>query len=143
MSGECRAHVEIEHGPSPGQIRKLLLHWVDHRSAHTEILVDDFKGITSTDRAKAYLVLEPNKRQACWFHLSRNFQSKVERGGQAAVIADLASDADDPGLKQHTVEFPQLGHPTDEAVRTCLSGRVKIGARERSRRAEGAGFDLL
>lgn len=52
----------------------------------TEILGDDFDGIASSDRAKAYLVLDPSNRQVCWFHLSRNFQSKVERGGQAATF---------------------------------------------------------
>ncbi len=51
----------------------------------TEILGDNFDGIASNDRAKAYLVLDPNHRQACWFHLSRNFQSKIERG-QAATF---------------------------------------------------------
>lgn len=58
------------------------------RSARTveNILGEDFDGIVGSDRAKAYLVLDPDKRQACWFHLGRNFQSKVELGGEAAVF---------------------------------------------------------
>jgi len=50
------------------------------------ILGEDFGGIVCSDRAKAYLVVTPDSRQACWFHLGRNFQSKVELGGTAAIF---------------------------------------------------------
>ena len=46
-----------------------------------KILGEDFEGIVGNDRAKAYLVLDPKRRQLCWFHLGRNFQSKIELGG--------------------------------------------------------------
>jgi transposase len=49
-----------------------------------QILGEDFGGIVGNDRAKAYLVIDPEKRQICWFHLGRNFQSKIELGGADA-----------------------------------------------------------
>lgn len=51
-----------------------------------QILGEDFSGIVGSDRAKAYLVIDPEQRQLCWFHLGRNFQSKIELGGQDAVF---------------------------------------------------------
>lgn len=51
-----------------------------------DILGEDFDGIVGSDRAKAYLSIDPVSRQACWFHLGRNFQAKVELGGEAAVF---------------------------------------------------------
>lgn len=51
-----------------------------------EILGDEFCGIVGSDRAKAYLVINPEKRQLCWFHLGRNFQSKIELGGDDAIF---------------------------------------------------------
>jgi transposase len=54
----------------------------------TDILGPDFAGIVGNDRAKAYLVLEPENRQVCWFHLGRNFQSKIELGGDAARFGE-------------------------------------------------------
>jgi len=54
----------------------------------TEILGPNFAGIVGNDRAKAYLVLDPEHRQVCWFHLGRNFQSKIELGGDAARFGE-------------------------------------------------------
>ncbi len=36
--------------------------------------------------SKAYLVINPERRQLCWFHLGRNFQSKIEPGGDDAIF---------------------------------------------------------
>lgn len=54
----------------------------------TEILGPDFAGIVGNDRARAYLILDPEQRQICWFHLGRNFQSKIELGGDAARFGE-------------------------------------------------------
>lgn len=54
----------------------------------TEILGPDFDGIVGNDRARAYLVLDPEQRQICWFHLGRNFQTKIELGGDAARFGE-------------------------------------------------------
>ena len=53
-----------------------------------DILGEDFTGIVGNDRARAYLALEPVQRQVCWFHLGRNFQSKIELGGEAARFGE-------------------------------------------------------
>ncbi|MCB9753101.1 MAG: transposase [Myxococcales bacterium] len=42
-----------------------------------DILGEDFTGIVGNDRARAYLALEPVQRQVCWFHLGREYQSKI------------------------------------------------------------------
>ena len=52
------------------------------------ILGEDFGGVVCSDRAKAYLIITPENRQACWFHLGRNFQSKIELGGEAAKFGE-------------------------------------------------------
>lgn len=54
----------------------------------TEILGPDFDGIVGNDRARAYLILDPEHRQICWFHLGRNFQTKIELGGDAARFGE-------------------------------------------------------
>lgn len=52
----------------------------------TDILGAEYEGVIGSDRAKAYLVHSPELRQVCWFHLGRNFQAKIELGGEAEVF---------------------------------------------------------
>jgi transposase len=54
----------------------------------TAILGPDFKGSVGNDRAKCYLIIDPERRQVCWFHLGRNFQAKIELGGAAARFGE-------------------------------------------------------
>src|SRR5215211_2568429 len=46
------------------------------------------KGIVTTDRYWSYNWLAARRRQVCWAHLARDFQSMVERGGESAVTGE-------------------------------------------------------
>lgn len=48
-----------------------------------EILGKGFQGIAVTDRARAHWWLGMERWHLCWSHLQRNFQSWVDRGGEA------------------------------------------------------------
>ena len=50
------------------------------------ILGKGFKGIVVADRARAHWWLGVERWQVCWSHLQRNFQSWVDRGGEAGEV---------------------------------------------------------
>jgi len=49
-----------------------------HRERLEELLGEDFAGIVCSDRWWAYDHLDPERRQACWEHLKRDFRRHVE-----------------------------------------------------------------
>jgi len=49
-----------------------------HRERLEELLGDDFDGIVCSDRWWAYDHLDPERRQACWEHLKRDFRRHAE-----------------------------------------------------------------
>lgn len=51
-----------------------------------ELLGEDFAGILTTDRWSAYNWYDPDLRQVCWSHLTRDFQGFIDRGGEGARI---------------------------------------------------------
>jgi len=51
-----------------------------------QLLGEAFPGIVGSDRWSAYNWLDPERRQLCWAHLTRDFQAFVERGGEPARI---------------------------------------------------------
>jgi transposase len=60
-----------------------------------EILGETFQGIVASDRWSAYNWLSTLLRQLCWAHLTRDFQSFVERGGESQLIGEaLLAQAD-------------------------------------------------
>jgi len=60
-----------------------------------EILGETFQGIVASDRWSAYNWLSPLLRQLCWAHLTRDFQSFVERGSESQRIGEaLLAQAD-------------------------------------------------
>ncbi len=50
------------------------------------LLGQAFPGIVGSDRWSAYNWLDPERRQLCWAHLTRDFQAFVERGGESARL---------------------------------------------------------
>jgi transposase len=52
------------------------------------VLGEDFTGFLTTDRWSAYNWYDTGLRQLCWSHLTRDFQSFVERGGEAGRIGE-------------------------------------------------------
>jgi|GEM_PF-3121475 transposase len=46
----------------------------------------DFLGWLITDRWSAYDWYDPGLRQLCWAHLTRDFQSFIDRGGQGGQM---------------------------------------------------------
>jgi transposase len=51
-----------------------------------ELLGPDFAGIVGSDRYSGYAYLAVNQRAVCWAHLTRDFQSLVDRGGESAEL---------------------------------------------------------
>ena len=58
-------------------------------SGAKDLLGENFVGILGSDRYSAYNWIDPDKRQACWAHLKRDFQAWVERGGESKTIGRL------------------------------------------------------
>lgn len=54
-----------------------------------QLLGPDYRGVVGSDRHSAYNWLDPERRQACWSHLGRDFQAFVDRGGESAIIGSL------------------------------------------------------
>jgi transposase len=50
------------------------------------LLGKDFLGWLITDRWSAYDWYDPGLRQLCWAHLTRDFQSFIDRGGQGGQM---------------------------------------------------------
>lgn len=92
----------------------------------TEILGPDFAGIVGNDRAKAYLVLEPEHRLVCWFHLGRNFQSKIELGGDAACFGEQMRAFERRMWRaQHSYEADEITADSYERRMAMLRGEVQ------------------
>lgn len=51
-----------------------------------ELIGEDFKGISITDRYGGYHWIDSLKRQICWAHLKRDFTRISERGGESERI---------------------------------------------------------
>jgi len=51
-----------------------------------DLLGEDFNGVLVSDRYGGYAWIDPAQRQACWSHLSRDFQALIERGGRTAKL---------------------------------------------------------
>lgn len=52
------------------------------------VLGEDFTGFLTSDRWSAYNWHDIGLRQLCWSHLTRDFQSFIERGGEAGRIGE-------------------------------------------------------
>lgn len=51
-----------------------------------ELLGEEYGGVLTSDRAKAYNGQPLRWRQLCWAHLRRDFQAMIDRGGAGAVV---------------------------------------------------------
>lgn len=51
-----------------------------------QVLGEDFNGFLISDRWAAYDWYDPGLRQLCWSHLTRDFQSFIDRGGVGGCI---------------------------------------------------------
>lgn len=54
-----------------------------------ELLGEQYAGVLTSDRAKAYNGQALQRRQVCWAHLRRDFQAMIDRGGAAAVVGEI------------------------------------------------------
>lgn len=92
----------------------------------TEILGSHYAGIVGNDRAKAYLVLDPEHRQVCWFHLGRNFQSKIELGGDAARFGEQMRAFERRMWRaQHSFTAERISRESYERRMDMLRGEVR------------------
>lgn len=55
-----------------------------------DLIGADYPGYVGSDRYSAYSALPPERRQVCWAHLRRDFQSLVDYGGRATLMGRLA-----------------------------------------------------
>src|SRR5437899_893019 len=51
-----------------------------------ELLGEEYGGVLTSDRAKAYNGQPLHRHQVCWAHLRRDFQAMIDRGGAAAGV---------------------------------------------------------
>jgi len=54
-----------------------------------ELLGEEYGGVLTSDRAKAYNGQPLPRRQVCWAHLRRDFQAMIDRGGAGAPIGEI------------------------------------------------------
>jgi transposase len=91
-----------------------------------QILGEEFSGIVGSDRAKAYLIIDPEKRQLCWFHLGRNFQSKIELGGEDAVFGrQMRAFESRLWRAQHLLEAGKIDRASYDRRMKMLRGEVQ------------------
>jgi transposase len=65
-----------------------LVHLRRGAEALKTLLGADVGGIITSDRWSAYHCVPTERRQVCWAHLKRDFQSMVEAGGAAAKVGE-------------------------------------------------------
>lgn len=100
-------------------------HLTDSRAARVakDLLGEDFKGILVSDRYGGYRWIDPAQRQACWSHLTRDFQALADRGGRVAKLgralkqtageilaAHRAHEAEGRRVAWHEPELLELHH---------------------------------
>jgi transposase len=51
-----------------------------------ELVGQEYGGVLTSDRAKAYNTQPLRRRQLCWAHLRRDFQAMIDRGGAGAEV---------------------------------------------------------
>ena len=54
-----------------------------------ELLGEEYGGVLTSDRAKAYTGQPLHSRQVCWAHLRRDFQAMIDRGGAGAPVGEM------------------------------------------------------
>ena len=54
-----------------------------------ELLGEDVPGVVGSDRYSAYSFLPLSHRQVCWAHLRRDFQKRIDRGGESGEIGEI------------------------------------------------------
>jgi transposase len=54
-----------------------------------ELLGEEYGGVLTSDRAKAYSGQPLQRHQVCWAHLRRDFQAMIDRGGAAAPVGEI------------------------------------------------------
>lgn len=59
-----------------------------------DLVGEEYGGVLTSDRAKAYNARPLRQRQLCWAHLRRDFQAMIDRGGAGAEVgARLLADS--------------------------------------------------
>jgi len=54
-----------------------------------ELLGEQYAGVLTSDRAKAYNGQPLRRRQVCWAQLRRDFQAMIDRGGAVAAVGEV------------------------------------------------------
>lgn len=95
------------------------------REALKTLLGPDVAGIITSDRWSAYSCVPGQRRQICWAHLKRDFQSMVDAGGQTAKVGE--------GLLELTAELFEAWYRVRDGTRTRQWLREQIEGRIRPR----------
>ena len=99
-------------------------------AAYHKLMGEDFRGVLSTDRWSSYRGHRPLKRQLCWAHLKRNFQSLTEQWhkgathiGNQGLLAEKAVTGAWRGYQEGRVAHQSLRvllHPVRKRLHTVL-----------------------
>lgn len=102
------------------------------------LLGEDFNGFLNTDRWCAYNWYDVHMRQLCWSHLTRDFQSFIDRGGEGGRIgALLMAERDKMFHCWHRVRDGTMSRGDFERRMKTVERRVGGLLRDASARAEG------
>lgn len=58
------------------------------KEAAQKLIGEKYAGVVITDRYCGYHWVDPERRQLCWSHLDRDFQSMVDRGGASKAVGE-------------------------------------------------------
>lgn len=102
-----------------------------------EMLGDGFQGVLGADRWSAYNFVDALKRQLCWSHLIRDFQSFIDRGGKGADIGvALLRQVDLMFTWWHRVRDGTLARPTFQRRMDPVKDEIRRLLRDAQVRAE-------
>ena len=88
-----------------------------------ELLGEEYSGVLTSDRAKAYNGQPLHRRQICWAHLRRDFQAMIDRGGAGAAVGEMLLEYADVGFGWwHWVRDGTWAHSTFQRYMRWLRG---------------------
>ena len=93
-----------------------------------QLLGEEYGGVVTSDRAKAYDTRPLRGRQICWAHLRREFQAMIDRGGAAKAMGEI--------LLEHSTVLFAWWHQLREGTWTRSTFQWYVGPLRQSFREE-------
>lgn len=105
------------------------------------LLGSDWQGTVISDRYKAYLCLPVDKRQVCWAHLKRDFQSFVDLGDQTRAWGQQLLEIEHEVFKEwYRYREGQTDRPALLEALKPIQARMRSLLEEGLKRGQSEGF---